>query len=358
MTPPPQQGLGQVVLENEEVKLEPLGRLGYVGLLERLEREWLELEWAMQEWLGQVGLLKRLVLEQLGQARLVLDWLGQERLKLEPLGQVGLREWLERDWLEQQLLKREWLEQLGEVRLEPEPLERETASYMGMLKWSEPLEWEWLGYVGMLKWLEWERLEPVQLKLEPLGQVRLVQEWLGQVRLLQDWLGQERLVQEWLGQVRLLQEWLWQEQLVQERPEVCDSRGILYVHNGIAEEELFCYHGSHSATFSQPETGIHSDQSSCIHSDFSNSDLLSPSVHSDQSPSVHSDQSLSSESVDSAILGPSKTGNHSVLCFLTTGKRPDSDIDNELKVPVPVFRACGHYLGGPPRPHYQREELA
>ena len=103
----------------------------------------------------------------------------------------------------------------------------------------------------------------------------------------------------------------------------------------------------------QLSPSVHSDQPPSVHS------IQSPSVHSDQSfPSVHSNQSFPSvhsdlpfPSVHSAILGLSKTGNHSDLCFLTKG-------NNEFKVPVPIFRACGHNLGVPPRPHHQREGLA
>ena len=108
----------------------------------------------------------------------------------------------------------------------------------------------------------------------------------------------------------------------------------------------------HNDLSDQLSPSVHSDLIASVHNDLS--DQLSPSVHSDQSPSVHSDQSF--PSVHSAILGLSKTDNHSDLCFLTTGKC--SDINNECKVPVPIFWACGHNLGGPPRPHYQREELA
>ena len=122
----------------------------------------------------------------------------------------------------------------------------------------------------------------------------------------------------------------------------------------------------------QLSPSVHSDQTASVHNDLSDqlspsihsdliasvnndlSDQLSPSVHSDQSPGVHSDQSF--PSVHSAILSLSKTDNHSDLCFLTTGEC--FDINNECKVSVPIFWACGHNLGGPPRPHYQREELA
>ena len=128
----------------------------------------------------------------------------------------------------------------------------------------------------------------------------------------------------------------------------------------------------HNDLSDQLSPSVHSDQTASIHNDLSDrlppsvhsdliasvnndlSDQLSPSVHSDQSPSVHSDQSF--PSVHSAILGLSKTDNHSDLCFQTTGKC--FDINNECKVSVPIFWACRHNLGGPPRPHYQREELA
>ena len=342
-------------------------------------------------------------------------------------------EWLERERLERERLKRERLV-LERERLKRERLKRERLKRERLVR--ERLERERL--VSEPERLKRERLkrERERLERERLERERLVWE-----RLVRERLVRERLVQERLEQVqrkkfprRRMPEMLLKLNCSSSssipRVVCCDTPGIVDVHNGIAEEELFSYHGSpsvqsatfsqsetgiysdqspwvnsdfaatglfsvvmlacgsvigtaaalsvfietaneevlrdqgspsvQSATFNQSETGIYSDQSSCIHSDFSNSDLLSPSVHIDKSPSVHSDQSLLSESVHSAILGPSKTGNHSVLCFLTTGKRPDSDIDsnNELKVPVPVFRACGHDLGGPPRPHYQREELA
>ena len=129
------------------------------------------------------------------------------------------------------------------------------------------------------------------------------------------------------------------------------------VHNDLSDQLSPSVHSDQTASIhndlsDQLPPSVHSDLIASVNNDLS--DQLSPSVHSDQSPSVHSDQSF--PSIHSAILGLSKTDNHSDLCFLTTGKC--FDINNECKVSVPIFWACGHNLGGPPRPHYQREELA